>query len=1135
MRGGKSPERADSAIDDALERIDGSESGQTVLGRRELLRRIRADIATAGLPPEREELALRLAEDIVKGPVLSRRTLIKATAAGSAAVGLGALVPSRQQLETPILASATQPLSEPDPALAAATPSLTASVLRREDMLALKLEFYNLVRSGMNLVRQVSGDPAYIVATLGYGADHTPQNIAEEAFHEGSTESSPSTLPGDVDARVAGPTRLAFRIPATATSIPYQLTTILALLPQSKLNVVPAALPAGTTPMATPVLADPGPLETRIEAPWSLVLSPHGGATWSHATSPVTRNGRTELWHTRLSEHDATGRAVRAVWTNGFDTSSPPNPAIEDDPFLMSLTPNQRWQIVRLSSDFGIGGYSPRPIDANRLMLSALGAWLDSDGNWPEVESLSGFNLAEWRHIATMGRDQFVKTVELGYLLPFGHPAALVTITERKVNPVASGSLSAKPAAYLRKREFIIVRQPVVTYPDQSPQPDEGRQMPFGRVELRTLVTPNIDSKPPFAGFALAFFPIVGTDPFPFNVVGIDRDGRSTEFTMPLVFVDKLVLDADPANAPALVKAYNELDGADLEHRERDMSGQKVSFTENVTPGDSSVAVNKLTFGAVDPIADVGVGKAPFFPTWTAARVRLDAVEQIRGTSVGGGGVEIEPHLDFVTGGFDGNPAEVFAKLKDAVELTFSDGAGDRSGGVITPDMSIVNLSRTLGPQGGNGTDLPQKFKPEEFFKGAKLLGAIKLEDVLDELDFETDGVTFPTMKSRPIYDGDPTQPPRFMETTFQLKPQLKEDPTKTFTPKSDGSLTLDILYQTPVVPPGEPTWQIVGDLRRFTVTLIGADEDTRFIRLHFSRMTFTARNGGKPDITPYIDKVELDGPLKFVDSIKDYLKTPGTGPNIDVTPSQVSAGFTLQIPNIPAGAVTIINIAFSATLIIPFNGDPARARFAMSSREHPFLVTYLALGGGGFFAIEVALDGVKFFEMDIVAGVEAAIDLILVTAEVHYLFGCHLEIGADDRVGQISYIRIGGHCGVWGIWSVTLDLYLALDYDSETNELWGQAQFTIEIEYVFLSKTVSFDFERRIAGPAGASGIEDGATAALLAPASSGGSVMLASFSQPSDATAGAAAASSAPIGFASLVSQNDWNAYAAAFASNA
>ena len=1126
MSEGRSGDRATPAVMFASEH-DGPREER--LDRRELLRRVRSEIARHGLTPEREQQAMKLAATLVNGPVLSRRDVLRASAAGWAAIAVGAVqVPGRPAIDIARAAEQWLPMPTAGNALAAATPTLTASVLRREDMLALRLELYNLVRSGSNLVRQVAGDPAYIVATFGYGADHAPQNVAEEAFAE---PAGTPAEPGDVDGRLAGPTRLAFLVPATLASVPYQLTAILGLLPQSRLKVVPAALPPDATPSSVPQLVDPGPLETRIEAPWHLVLSPHDGASWSHATTPVTRNGRTELWHTRLSDDDPVGRAVRAVWTEGYQPAGPTDP----DDFLMSLSPDDRWEIVRLSSDFGISGYTPRPVEANRLMLSALGAWLDSNGDWPEPPS--GFSLTQWRHVATAARDQYVKTVRLGFLFPFGHPAALVTITERKVNPVPSGSLAGKPAAYLRRREFIVVRQPVVEYPDASPQPDEGRQSPFNRVDLRTLVTPDLSGRRTIAGFDdMAFFPLVDGSPFPFNLVGIDRDGEPAELTMPLAFIDKRLLDTNATAARDIVSAYNALGSADLVLRERELGGRKVSFTANAKPGDSAVEVSKLTFGAVDPIAAVGTGRAPFFPTWTAAAVRLDAVEQVRGTSVGSA-VEIEPHPDFIAGGFgSGNPAEVFAKLSTPVGLAFSDGAGDRSGGVVTPDMSIVNLSRVLGPQGGSGTDLPTQFDPAQFFDGAKILGAIELKDILEAVAFD-DPVKVPKFKSRPIYEGDDTsRPPKAIETTFNFKPTLKKDPLGLFTPKADGSMTLDVRYLAPVVPPGEPTWEVVGDLRRFAITMVGTD--LRFIRLHFSRLTFTARSGRKPDVTPYIETVELDGPLKFVDSIKDYLKTPGTGPNIDVTPSQISAGFTLQIPNIPAGAVTIMNIAFSATLIIPFNGDPARARFAMSSREHPFLVTYLALGGGGFFAIELGLDGVKYFELDIVAGVEAAIDLILVTAEVHYLFGCHIGIDSNNVVDQISYIRIGGHCGVWGVWSVTLDMYLALNYDPDRNELWGQARFSIEIEYLFLSKSVDLFVERRIAGPAGASGIPESAATAALAPGSGGGqdgSVALASFTRSADSSATLTADTSPSIGYATLVTQNEWNTYAAAFATNA
>ena len=203
---------------------------------------------------------------LVNGPTVSRRRVIQATAAGWAAIAVAALArPAHAASDLSRVGDTWLPVSATSPVFAAAIPSLTASVLRRDDMLALRLEFYNLARSGMSLVRQVPGDPAYIVATLGYGADHAPQNIAEQAFPEPGPISAE---PGDVDARLAGPTRLAFLVPATTTTIPYRLSTILGLFPGLKLNVAPAALPPGATPASPPALVDPGALETRIEAPW---------------------------------------------------------------------------------------------------------------------------------------------------------------------------------------------------------------------------------------------------------------------------------------------------------------------------------------------------------------------------------------------------------------------------------------------------------------------------------------------------------------------------------------------------------------------------------------------------------------------------------------------------------------------------------------------------------------------------------------------------------------------------------------------------------------------------------------------------------------------------------------------------
>ena len=79
-------------------------------------------------------------------------------------------------------------------------------------------------------------------------------------------------------------------------------------------------------------------------------------------------------------------------------------------------------------------------------MLSTLGGWFTSRlaVRTPPAPPL---NLVEWKHVATMGRDHYVKVVTLGHLFPFGHKAVKVAITERKFNADEPG----RPA-YLLKR-----------------------------------------------------------------------------------------------------------------------------------------------------------------------------------------------------------------------------------------------------------------------------------------------------------------------------------------------------------------------------------------------------------------------------------------------------------------------------------------------------------------------------------------------------------------------------------------------------------------------------------------------------------------------------------------------------------
>ena len=93
------------------------------------------------------------------------------------------------------------------------------------------------------------------------------------------------------------------------------------------------------------------------------------------------------------------------------------------------------------------------------------------------------------------------------------------------------------------------------------------------------------------------------------------------------------------------------------------------------------------------------------------------------------------------------NPGQVFLKLTSAQTLAFG-GAGDQAksdalGALATPQMSLLGLSKILGPVSGNdatdaaqvetalGTVQGDNFDPTQFFKDATMLGGIKLGEIL--------------------------------------------------------------------------------------------------------------------------------------------------------------------------------------------------------------------------------------------------------------------------------------------------------------------------------------------------------------------------------------------------------------------
>ena len=356
---------------------------------------------------------------------LSRRTfgILSGTAAAGAIVA---------EVLPPRAASAVDP-----EATIPLKPDYVTHVRRAKDQLMLTLKFYNMTPDfsvSPAVFTKVNSDKAnYLVVCFGPGDGTAPQHVAEVAYplkngnltgvSQGPVPSTQSVGAPPIPARIAGQSRLAFVISdsvlGTSAAHPLTLDTATLLKWSSfalsvSVNAVPPfaggldrQIPTGMTEPR-----QPSPLQTSIEMPTGLIISPPamtsvglqqlpglGRTVFVNAIDPVTHNGWTELWHTRLAgtalktigrfeivaidEDDRELRTIRALWApdpgfgeDVFKNVSEPG----DDGYLphpTSLAYADRYDIVRLSSDFSTssaegGPYRRTGSTTEQLRLRAL-------------------------------------------------------------------------------------------------------------------------------------------------------------------------------------------------------------------------------------------------------------------------------------------------------------------------------------------------------------------------------------------------------------------------------------------------------------------------------------------------------------------------------------------------------------------------------------------------------------------------------------------------------------------------------------------------------------------------------------------------------------------------------------------
>src|SRR5262249_3922435 len=122
----------------------------------------------------------------------------------------------------------------------------------------------------------------------------------------------------------------------------------------------------------------------------------------------------------------------------------------------------------------------------------------------------------------------------------------------------------------------------------------------------------------------------------------------------------------------------------------------------------------------------------------------------------------------------------------------------DVLGGLATPSMAILGLSRIMGPvaaQPPSGSQtvesklssiIQNEFRPADFFKDAKILGGVKLAEILDDTVADLSRDEVPKLLSREVGDS--------LEASFDwTTSKIKGDPKGLFVRNAGGVTKLEM------------------------------------------------------------------------------------------------------------------------------------------------------------------------------------------------------------------------------------------------------------------------------------------------------------------------------------------------------
>ncbi|GAB3579955.1 hypothetical protein GCM10027406_18870 [Leifsonia lichenia] len=395
---------------------------------------------------------------------------------------------------------------------------------------------------------------------------------------------------------------------------------------------------------------------------------------------------------------------------------------------------------------------------------------------------------------------------------------------------------------------------------------------------------------------------------------------------------------------------------------------------------------------------------------------------------------------------------------KDAIVALVTDFPGQLAGAVASPPtVTTAQLQGTIG-QVGTALDGALAIDGLPVFARNQLTS---LKKAIDPVVADVDAA----LKAVDFLRGLASDTPQ-VRFRFEWTPEMKSWPAGADPILSLQKDSLVIAIDGRASATGDMTVDVLAELREFQLNLLpGAP----LIRVPFEHMSFKAGSNGKTDVDVVLGDLKFVGLLSFVEVIKELIPFDGFSdpPFLDVSPSGLSAGFTLALPNVAIGVFSLSNMSLGADVQVPFLGKSVTVGFNFCTRERPFTLAVVFLGGGGWFGMRIGPKKLEILEIGLEAGACLAVDLGVASGSISAMIGIYIRL-ETDKGSLTGYFRLRGEVDVLGLISASIELYMELVYQFNTGKMIGRATITVQVKVLFFSASVQISAERQFAGSNG-------------------------------------------------------------------